>query len=119
MIWKILDVTRVIDGDTVELHIDRGFYDSSIIRFRLVDVDTPELRSSDPIEKINANLAKSFTQEWLTAHTPHGIVVESFKAGSTPDGGFGRWLGNVVCNSCNISLTDHLLSKDATWSSHF
>jgi endonuclease YncB( thermonuclease family) len=49
--WRILQLVKVIDGDTVDLMLDRGFYDMSVIRFRLVNINTPELNSKDVLER--------------------------------------------------------------------
>ncbi len=41
-------VDRVIDGDTIDVLIDVGFKTTVFKRLRLLNVDTEELRSSDP-----------------------------------------------------------------------
>mgnify|MGYP000163561762 CR=1 FL=1 len=40
--YRVTDVIRVIDGDTVDLRIDIGFHLSAALRFRLLSIDTPE-----------------------------------------------------------------------------
>ena len=59
-------ITKIVDGDTVDVDIDLGF---SVWlkkqRIRLYGVDTPESRTSDKIEKIYGRKAKAFVQERL------------------------------------------------------
>ena len=52
-------IIKVVDGDTVDVDLDLGFgvwlRDE---RVRIMGIDTPESRTSDPIEKIFGNAAK-------------------------------------------------------------
>ena len=46
-------ITRIVDGDTVDVDIDLGFgVWLSDERVRLAGVDTPESRTSDKVEKL-------------------------------------------------------------------
>lgn len=36
------ELVRVVDGDTVDLEVDLGFYLKARLRFRLVGIDAPE-----------------------------------------------------------------------------
>ena len=46
-------MVRVVDGDTVDVDIDLGFgVWMRNQRIRMYGIDTPESRTSDPIEKI-------------------------------------------------------------------
>lgn len=90
-------VYRVIDGDTVDLTLSRdiGFYHrtSVTVRFRLVEINTPERG------QFGYDEAKAFTTEWLTEREQHGLVAYTYKhqaPATVPDGGFGRWLVDVV-----------------------
>lgn len=110
--WRILQLVKVLDGDTVDLKIDRGFYDTSVIRFRLLGIDTPELRSKDPEERAAGQRAKEYAVAWFEKHgvpgVDHDLHVTSFKSSSpVPNGGFGRWIGTVSC-TCGDFLVDDL-----------
>ena len=50
-IYRIKQITRVIDGDTVDADIDLGFDISLTKRIRLAGIDAPESRTSDANEK--------------------------------------------------------------------
>jgi micrococcal nuclease len=80
---------RVIDGDTVDLHIDLGFRLTAHMRIRLTGVDTPERGHPD------WDRATRLTEEWMAKtiwHRPddtlHLIVVAGRESGS-----FDRGLG--------------------------
>ena len=50
-IYRIKQITRVIDGDTVDADIDLGFDISLTKRIRLAGIDTPESRTTNVKEK--------------------------------------------------------------------
>lgn len=66
-------VEKVIDGDTVRLDIDLGFTVHWKSNCRLYGVNTPELRSKDPQEKMKALEAKQF----LIDNLPDEVVIHS------------------------------------------
>ena len=52
-------LVRVVDGDTVDIDIDLGFgVWLRKQRIRIMGIDTPESRTSDPEEKVDGLLAK-------------------------------------------------------------
>lgn len=83
---------RVVDGDTVDLEVDMGFYLHASLRFRLYGVDTPELNSSDPAQREQALEAKRFVEQALPTVTaiPYPLRIRTHKADS-----FGRWLAEI------------------------
>jgi len=78
---------RVIDGDTIELRVDVGFHIYVQKKFRLLGVDTPELRGGTVESKEKARAAKDFVEQ-IVANRPLLIRTEK------PDS-FGRWLAKV------------------------
>ena len=91
-------VTRVIDGDTVDVDIDLGFKmwlrDE---RVRFMGIDTPESRTSNKREKILGNKSKARLKELVKENKGY-IVLETTKEGK---GKFGRILGYL-----NTELND-------------
>lgn len=65
-------VTRVVDGDTVELIIDLGFTVQWKSTCRLFGINTPELISKDPLVRVKALEAKQYVIDKL----PIGTVVQ-------------------------------------------
>lgn len=88
-------VNRVVDGDTVDVDIDLGF--GTWIRnerVRIMGIDTPESRTSNPVEKIFGTAAKNRLIELLGEET----ILKTFAAKDGVDmkGKFGRILGDFI-----------------------
>jgi micrococcal nuclease len=49
--YYVKKVTKVVDGDTIDVDIDLGFDISFSSRVRLAGIDTPESRTTDKMEK--------------------------------------------------------------------
>ena len=72
-------MVRVVDGDTVDVDIDLGFgVWMRNQRIRMYGIDTPESRTSDPIEKIYGKAATAFLVKWTNGG---GIVLKTYKDG--------------------------------------
>jgi micrococcal nuclease len=83
-----VDVTRVVDGDTVDVDIDLGFgmtYKKQ--RVRLMGMDTPESRTRDLEEKFYGKESKKFLETLLMKCD---VMLVSHEKGK-----FGRILGEL------------------------
>lgn len=92
-------VSKVVDGDTVDLVVDLGFHVQVRERFRLAGIDTPELRSSDPEERERAKAAKARVLELCPVGSDVIVVAEK-------TGKFGRWLGVILFTVEDIGLVN-------------
>lgn len=96
---------RVIDGDTIEVFIDRGHGDFSQRRVRLLGIDCPE-RDSPAGEA-----ATKHTAEWLAAAAAGAPSKADqdwpLQLRSDRDDAFGRWLA-IVEDCWGKSLADSL-----------
>jgi len=100
-------VDRVVDGDTVDVDIDLGFgVWMKKQRIRLMGVDTPEKRTSDPLEKQFGLLATSIVE----AFCPVGekILVETKLDGK---GKYGRILGTLWVADNAVNLNEFLITE--------
>ena len=85
-------VTRVVDGDTVDVDIDLGFgVWMHKERVRLYGIDTPESRTRDLEEKKFGLIAKEQIKFFLPAGSMQTLVTVKDKAGK-----FGRILGKFL-----------------------
>ena len=83
-----VDVTRIVDGDTVDVDIDLGFgIWMKKQRVRLMGIDTPESRTRDLEEKYYGKQAKYFLTSLLEETEVELIVLDKGK--------FGRIIGEI------------------------
>lgn len=82
--YRVLDVLRVVDGDTVDLRIDLGFHVVISERFRLAGVDTPELVGADRSKALAASA-------WLEGEIRGALPGRLFATTEKLDK-FRRWL---------------------------
>ena len=81
-------LVKIVDGDTVDVDIDLGFgVWLKNQRIRIMGIDTPESRTSDPVEKKYGILAKEQVEKYL-------VNCKKFKSFKDEKGKFGRILGD-------------------------
>lgn len=85
--YRVKEVVKIIDGDTVDILIDLGFYITIYKRIRLLDIDTDEMRGGTDETKTRAVAAKERIDELLAM----GPVFIRTKMDTT--GKYGRVLG--------------------------
>lgn len=84
--YNIKKIDRVVDGDTVYLTVDLGFYVDYRVRLRVEGIDAPEVRGSEKIEGLKVKeyaIGILANQETLILRTT-----------GKPDK-YGRWLGDI------------------------
>ena len=64
--YKIKEVIKVVDGDTIDILIDLGFDLTKKERVRLAGIDTPECRTKNLEEKELGLEAKEFLKRRLS-----------------------------------------------------
>jgi len=94
-------VTRVVDGDTVDVILDLGFSIFHKCRVRLYGIDTPESRTRDKDEKARGKLAAKYLGDAI--HNGTKVVLRSKLKDSK--GKYGRVLGEVVIDDININVS--------------
>ena len=98
-------VTKVIDGDTVDVDIDLGF---GVMlkkeRVRIMGIDTPESRTRDKVEKVFGLAAKNRLKELLGKTAI--LVCKEYDA----RGKFGRVLGDFTTNDGRM-VTDVMIEE--------
>ena len=88
---------RVVDGDTVDAHIDLGFDITIHKRIRLAGIDSPESRTRDLEEKKRGLASKDRLIELLG---DGDFILKSEEVGK-----YGRVLGTLHNNKLNINKT--------------
>ncbi len=106
-IYRIKNILRVVDGDTIDADIDLGFSISLEKRIRLAGVDTPESRTTDLKEKALGLESK----EWLK-HRVEGakyIIIKTELPDSTEK--YGRIIGHLFINGEATSLNEQMITE--------
>ena len=97
-IYKVSSLEKVVDGDTIDVTIDLGFDVCTRQRVRLLGIDTPESRTSDPVEKVYGLISKKKLKEWCmkaVASEDDDIEIELRCPERDSRGKFGRILAEV------------------------
>jgi len=107
-------VLKVVDGDTVDVDIDLGFgVWLRNERVRIMGIDTPESRTSDPVEKKFGLAAKNRLKQLLGKEAILKTQVD--KDGEDMKGKFGRILGDFECydakNDRHTVVTEILIQE--------
>ena len=110
-IYRIKQITKVIDGDTIDADIDLGFDISLSKRIRLAAVDTPESRTADANEKKYGLESK----EWLKhkVENAKNILIKTELPDSTEK--YGRIIGHLFINDQETSLNNQMITEGYAW----
>ena len=110
-IYRIKQITKVVDGDTIDAEIDLGFDISLSKRIRLAAIDTPESRTADANEKKYGLESK----EWLKhkVENAKNILIKTELPDSTEK--YGRIIGHLFINDQEKSLNDQMIVEGYAW----
>ena len=113
--FRVTEINRVLDGDTIDVTIDLGFDLYKKERVRVAGVDTPEKRTRDLEEKA---LGKDAT-EWLKAKLEGAISGDDELSVRTElvggVGKYGRLLGWLYIGDDNVSLNEQMIEQGYAW----
>ncbi|MCI5223991.1 MAG: thermonuclease family protein [Candidatus Electrothrix sp. AR4] len=110
-IYKVREVRKVVDGDTVDLIIDLGFDISLAKRVRLAAIDAPESRTRDLKEKAFGLEAKDWLKKKL--NEAEAVLIQTDLAGHGEK--YGRVLGTLFVNSIETSLNKQMIEQGYAW----
>ena len=109
--YRVKQVMKVVDGDTIDVDIDLGFSISYSQRLRLAGIDTPESRTTDKLEKSLGLESKEYLKSKLK--DAKDIVVRTEKPDSSEK--YGRILGWVYVNGDSKSLNEQMIEDGYAW----
>jgi endonuclease YncB( thermonuclease family) len=96
-LYRVVEVLRVVDGDTIDLRLSLGFGLTAAFRFRLAGVDAAEIFG--PKAEPRGQEAREFVVAWLSERADQ-LTVRTYKGNHSTvgigDGAFGRWLADVL-----------------------
>ncbi len=110
-VYKVREVRKVVDGDTIDVLIDLGFDISLAKRIRLAGIDAPESRTRDLAEKKYGLEAK----DWLSRHLAEAkeILIRTDLGGGGEK--YGRVLGLLFVDNDEHSLNEQMVDRGYAW----
>jgi micrococcal nuclease len=109
--YYVKKVTKVVDGDTIDVEIDLGFDISFSSRVRLAGIDTPESRTTDKEEKALGLEVKKVLGERIA--NAKSIVIRTEKMDSSEK--YGRILGWLYLDGEVLSVNEALVAGGYAW----
>ena len=109
--YHVKKVTKIVDGDTIDVDIDLGFDISFSSRVRLAGIDTPESRTRDKAEKVLGLEAKEKLKHSI--EKAKSIVIKTEKMNSSEK--YGRILGWLYLDGAELSVNEALVAGGYAW----
>lgn len=109
--YYVKKVSKVVDGDTIDVDIDLGFDISFSSRVRLAGIDTPESRTSDKLEKSLGLESKAYLKNAI--ESAKTVVIKTEKMDSSEK--YGRILGWVFLDGSDISINQKMIDDGYAW----
>ena len=114
--FRVTEIVKVLDGDTIDVLIDLGFDLFKKERVRIAGVDTPEKRTRDLEEKALGIDATNWLKKKLEdtiAGDGDELTIRTELVGGT--GKYGRLLGWLYINEDVISLNEQMITEGYAW----
>jgi micrococcal nuclease len=113
--FRVVEINRVLDGDTIDVTIDLGFDLFKKERVRVAGVDTPEKRTRDLEEKALGYDATNWLKEKLEGAVAgdDDLVIRTELVGGV--GKYGRLLGWLYIGDADLSLNEAMIEEGYAW----
>ena len=113
--FRVTEINKVLDGDTIDVTIDLGFDLYKKERVRIAGVDTPEKRTRDLEEKELGIDATNWLKEKLesTLAGDDELTIRTELHGGV--GKYGRLLGWLYVGEESISLNEQMIDEGYAW----
>ena len=109
--FRVTEINRVLDGDTIDVTIDLGFDLFKKERVRIAGVDTPEKRTRNLEEKELGIDATNWLKEKLEGAISgdDDLVIRTELVGGV--GKYGRLLGWCYIGDAPVSLNEQMITE--------
>jgi endonuclease YncB( thermonuclease family) len=113
--FRVVEINRVVDGDTIDVTIDLGFDLYKKERVRVAGVDTPEKRTRDEEEKALGYDATHWLEDKLNGAISgdDDLVIRTELVGGV--GKYGRLLGWLYIGDAEVSLNEQMIAAGYAW----
>ena len=114
--FRVTKITKVLDGDTIDVIIDLGFDLFKKERVRIAGVDTPEKRTRNLDEKALGLDATNWLKDKLEGAISgdDDLVIRTELVGGV--GKYGRLLGWCYIGDSPVSLNEMMITEGYAWS---
>ena len=113
--FRVTEINRVLDGDTIDVTIDLGFDLYKKERVRVAGVDTPEKRTRNLEEKALGIDATNWLKKKLedTIAGEDELTIRTELVGGM--GKYGRLLGWLYIGDAELSLNEQMIDEGYAW----
>ena len=113
--FRVTEINRVVDGDTIDVTIDLGFELYKKERVRIAGVDTPEKRTRDLEEKALGIDATNWLKKQLedTINGDDELIIRTELKGGV--GTYGRLLGWLYVGDEVVSINEQMIDEGYAW----
>jgi len=113
--FRVTEIVKVLDGDTIDVLIDLGFDLYKKERVRIAGVDTPEKRTRDLEEKELGIHATNWMKDKLneTIKGDEELTIRTELKGGV--GKYGRLLGWLYVGDATLSLNEQMITEGYAW----
>ena len=113
--FRVTEITKVVDGDTIDVVIDLGFDIYKHERVRIAGIDTPEKRTRDLEEKKLGIDATNWMKGTLedTINGEHELTIRTELKGGVCK--YGRLLGWLYVGDQEKSLNEQMIDEGYAW----
>ena len=109
--FRVTEIKKVLDGDTIDVIIDLGFDLAKTERVRIAGVDTPEKRTRNLEEKALGIDATEWLKDKLEGAIDgdDDLVIRTELVGGV--GKYGRLLGWLYIGDSDLSLNEQMITE--------
>ena len=113
--FRVTAITKVLDGDTIDVIIDLGFDLAKSERVRIAGVDTPEKRTRNLEEKALGIDATEWLKDKLEGAIDgdDDLIIRTELVGGV--GKYGRLLGWLYIGDATVSLNEKMIDEGYAW----
>jgi len=113
--FRVTEIVKVLDGDTIDVIIDLGFDLYKKERVRIAGVDTPEKRTRDLEEKALGIDASDWLKDQLDGAIAgeDDLVIRTELKGGV--GKYGRLLGWLYIGDETESINERMIHQGYAW----
>ena len=113
--FRVTEIKKVLDGDTIDVIIDLGFDLAKTERVRIAGVDTPEKRTRNLEEKALGIDATEWLKDKLEGAIDGDdeLTIRTELVGGV--GKYGRLLGWLYIGDATVSLNEEMIKQGYAW----